>query len=268
MELTMADQVDAAPWEVPTTAEMSEIPTVPEVGESLPGRAYFSRLGVVRRKPARGDAEPTLSKSCSDKLALKQCTSLLGALTSRYVDVSGAYIDTLVMPRSRYSETGCSRAFGAQGRMAPVKGAQWPQGYSFKPFKVETTDEEFFFSKTSVSKRSAKMSASNLATLWSGSGLEETILGGVIRGRRPFDMKGASSVSRLQMWATAEALTRHLAHNDDDECDMLRYTAYKQLKAGPVLAARRQVKEDTRTSALVGWVSDDRDSDFGIGPSM
>jgi tRNA-specific adenosine deaminase 1 len=264
MELTMADQPNAVPWEVPSAEIKPGTPTTPDDGEYLPGRAYFSRLGVVRRKPARGDAEPTFSKSCSDKLALKQCTSLLGALTSLYVDVSGAYIDTLVISRPRYSETGCDRAFGAHGRMAPVKGAQWPRGYSFKPFKVETTDEEFFFSKTSVLQRSDKIAASNLATLWSHSGLVETILAGVIRGRRPFDIRGASCVSRLQIWATAEALARHLAGDDVDEVELVKYATYKQVKEGQFLAARRQVKAETRSTALAGWITDDRDSEFAI----
>jgi hypothetical protein len=60
-----------------------------------------AHVQYVRRKPARMDAESTRSKSCSDKLALRQVSSLLSCNTSRLVASSGnepgmAGIDTLV----------------------------------------------------------------------------------------------------------------------------------------------------------------------------
>ena len=113
MELTMAAQDDASPWPTPDYAPASAASS----DATLPGRAYFSQLGIVRRKPARGDAPPTLSKSCSDKIALKQSTSLLSSLAALLVDPKGAYIDTLVLPLSQYSSTACERAFAASGRM-------------------------------------------------------------------------------------------------------------------------------------------------------
>ena len=65
--LTRSMPSDAtAPWEVDGNA-----------APSLQGRGHFSLLGHVRRKPARGDAEASLSKSCTDKLAVKQLTSIL-----------------------------------------------------------------------------------------------------------------------------------------------------------------------------------------------
>lgn len=265
MELIMAEQADAAPWPVPSppSAVQSE-PGSEMTQSSLPGRAYFSQLGVVRRKPARSDAEPTLSKSCSDKLALKQCSSLLSALVSLYVDVGGAFINTLVIPASRYSQAGCDRAFSAGGRMAPVVGAQWHEGYAFKPFCVETTDMEFAFSRKTVLEQSSRITGSNLAAVWTLSGLAETVLGGVIRGRRPFDIKGASGVSRFQMWKTAKALAEGFEDEGSDLRGCFAYPFYKDVKDGPALAARRQVKAETRATALVGWIVDDRDSDFKL----
>lgn len=260
----MAEQEDSSPWPIPSSRNVTEPdPSVETDQTSLPGRAYFSQLGVVRRKPARSDAEPTLSKSCSDKLALKQCTSLLGALTSLFVEVGGAFIDTLVVPRSRYSEVGCERAFSARGRMAPMVGARWHEGYAFRPFSMETTEMEFEYSRRMALERSSRVAGSNLAAVWTRSGLEETVLGGVIRGRKPFDIRGASGVSRLQMWKTAKGL----AESFDDPghlCEHFGYSSYKGVKKGPALAARCQVKADARATALIGWIVDDRDSDFGI----
>ncbi|KAF4344618.1 tRNA-specific adenosine deaminase 1 [Fusarium beomiforme] len=203
MELTMAAQEDAAAWETP-----HPINTTPRADShiSLLGRACFSRTGIVRRKPARGDAPPTLSKSCSDKLALKQCTSLLSAITSIFIDPSHAYIHSLILPGSQYSEAACRRAFSAEGRMNLMVGKKWPGGYSFREFSIATTDLEFEFSKRAVQARADKISASNLAVTWSRSGFEESIIGGVIQGRKAFKKDAASRVSKSCMWEAANDL--------------------------------------------------------------
>ncbi len=133
MELTMAAQADASPWDIPSppsppppsrprpslsSPSQPGVPSPPSPPPAatllLPGRAYFSLLGAVRRKPSRADAPPTLSKSCSDKLALRQCTSLLLSPTALLVGPRDAYARTLVLPRSRYSAAGCRRAFSGE----------------------------------------------------------------------------------------------------------------------------------------------------------
>lgn len=258
MELTMAAQEDASPWQTPASAELGSADE-----KCLPGRAYFSQLGVVRRKPARGDAPPTLSKSCSDKLALKQCTSLLSSLTSLFIDPSNAYIHSIILPQSQYSAPGCRRAFSKAGRMRPLVGRQWQGEYAFREFVTITTDLEFEFSKRAVSARAKKISASNLAAAWSGSGVEETIIGGVIQGRKPFGTKGASHMSRRRMWETA----RELSHSLDDAGHApihMEYDTYRDLKESPLLAHRRQAKQETRQTALRGWMSNDGGSDFQL----
>ncbi|KAL3954924.1 hypothetical protein ACCO45_010487 [Purpureocillium lilacinum] len=226
------------PWPTPDYAPASAASS----DATLPGRAYFSQLGIVRRKPARGDAPPTLSKSCSDKIALKQSTSLLSSLAALLVDPKGAYIDTLVLPLSQYSSTACERAFAASGRMEAVAGEKgWSGGYGFRPFAVETTTREFGFSRRAVQARADKISPSNLAAAWSLSGFEESILGGVVQGRRPFDPRGRVA------------------------CHDGKYgRSYQEVKHGPLLATRRAVKAEVRGTALAGWVINDGDSGFGI----
>ncbi|CAM1502012.1 Fc.00g039960.m01.CDS01 [Cosmosporella sp. VM-42] len=261
MELTMAAQEDASPWETPAAYAAKSDSTIET---RLPGRAYFSRLGIVRRKPARGDAPPTLSKSCSDKIALKQCTSLLSSLTSLFIDPANAYIHSLILPESQYSPTACRRAFSADGRMKPLVGKEWAGGYSFKAFLTETTDLEFNYSKRSVQARSDTISASNLAAAWSHLGVEETIIGGVIQGRKPFQEKGASRMSRRRMWESARDLADHIGDNNPHTSEFLRSGTYKDIKKGPLLAERRQVKDDARHTALAGWVTNNGGSDFTI----
>lgn len=229
-----------------------------------PGRAYFSQLGIVRRKPARPDAPPTMSKSCSDKLALKQCTSLLSSLTSLFVDPENAYIHSLILPESQYSAAACRRAFSGEGRMKPMAGRWWPGGYAFKAFVMETTDQEFEYSKKSAQLRSGKISASNLAAAWSRSGFEETILGGVVQGRKPFIPRGASRMSRRGMWETARLLADELGSEHSRTSLHLTSGTYADIKSGLLLADRRRVKDDTREAALAGWVKNDGGSDFRI----
>ncbi|KAK3100973.1 hypothetical protein LTR53_018656, partial [Teratosphaeriaceae sp. CCFEE 6253] len=119
MELTMRSQSDATPWPVPAvTATTDEIS---DRNDDLPGRADFARLGIVRRKPSRADAPSTRSKSCSDKLALKQCTSLLSGVVSLLIHPTEVYLSTLVLPEREYVEEAVERAFGEGGRMGHVR---------------------------------------------------------------------------------------------------------------------------------------------------
>ncbi|KAG5976654.1 hypothetical protein E4U55_007258 [Claviceps digitariae] len=287
MELIMAAQDDSSPWIPPPSPPPDTHQSSPPSETSttiLPGRAYFSELGIVRRKPSRGDAPPTLSKSCSDKITLKQCTSLLSSLTSLLIDPSNAYIDRLVLPSSQYSASACQRAFS--GRLQPLMDEErgssttsssssssrprWPGGYRFAPFHVETTDEEFAFSRRSAIKCTGakNIAPSNLAAVWTGSGVEETVLGGILQGRRPFEEKGASSVSRRRMWMSAARLAASLrgeAWGHVRQClgGGARQT-YGDVKDCELLADRRRVKKEVCESALVGWVSNRGDEDFSI----
>ncbi|KAF4968952.1 hypothetical protein FSARC_3716 [Fusarium sarcochroum] len=261
MELTMAAQDNASAWATPTP--ITKAPTS-NIETSLLGRACFSRTGIVRRKPARGDAPPTLSKSCSDKIALKQCTSLLSALTSLFVDPANAYIHSIILPRSQYSELACRRAFSAEGRMSPVVGKEWLGGYAFKKFSTVTTDLEFEFSKRAVKVRADKISASNLAATWSRSGFEENIIGGVVQGRKAFQVNGASRTSRRSMWEAASELAVSLGDACTTTTKHLGDGTYRDIKEGPLTAHRQRVKGEARETALAGWIRNDGGSDFQL----
>lgn len=143
----MAAQDDPRPWEIAPEPETERTESPGAGAELLDGRAYFSRLGIVRRKPARADAEATLSKSCSDKLALRQVSSLLSYEASLLVaPTRNAYIEGLILPEEEISRVGCERCFSATGRMKMLNGRFWPApddsvvqyryGYRFQPFNV------------------------------------------------------------------------------------------------------------------------------------
>ncbi|KAK3363342.1 adenosine deaminase/editase [Lasiosphaeria hispida] len=269
MELIMAAQDDASPWTIPLTLSTTPAQAPDPTPLSLPGRAYFSHLGVVRRKPARGDAPPTLSKSCSDKIALKQCTSLLSSLTSLLISPHNVYLSSLVLPESQYSATACKRCFSAVapgGRMSALVGREWTgSGYAFVPFQVETTGLEFDFSKRTVAARSDKTSASNLAVAWVRSGIEEGLIGGVMQGRKQFDLRGASAVSRRRMWGLAAEIAGLLgAGAEDGIAGVLAAGTYDEVKEGGLLEARRKVKDEAHRDALKGWLRNMGDGVFSL----
>ncbi|KAI4594382.1 hypothetical protein KJ359_008406 [Pestalotiopsis sp. 9143b] len=277
MELTMAAQDDASPWEIPASlapplpSSSSSPPPSSSISQQqqhpgpLPGRSYFSRLGAVRLKPSRADAPPTLSKSCSDKLALAQCTSLLNSLASLLVCPSNTYLESIVLPASQRSSTGCRRAFSASGRMAGAReySGQWCGGYRFRGFRVDATDLEFAWSRRSVEARAGgRLAASNLAVAWTGHGLEEASLGGTLQGRKAFDVKGASFASRRKMWALSLEVAGMLGVGMLHVKDALTAANYGEVKKSSLLAARRRVKQDVQAGSLRGWARNEGDDNF------
>ncbi|OJI90224.1 hypothetical protein ASPTUDRAFT_113307 [Aspergillus tubingensis CBS 134.48] len=178
MELTMAAQDDPTPWEITPSEEEADL---------LSGRANFSQLGIVRRKPARADAPSTKSKSCSDKLALRQVSSLLSRGMSLLVAITeNAYLAGVVMPREEVSETGCVRAWGVEGRMGPLVsrfqeggGDEYGYGYGYHPFRVlsvdmEVVEELWAFGKPKSKEAGMKCKPGNISAVWTAA----PVLGG------------------------------------------------------------------------------------------
>ncbi|PYI17789.1 hypothetical protein BO99DRAFT_482960 [Aspergillus violaceofuscus CBS 115571] len=127
----------------PTTDPPSSAPTKPPPANLLDGRGHFSKLGIVRRKPARADADSTKSKSCSDKLALRQVSSLLSPETALLVRVTAsAYLAGVVLPETEISGVGCERAFGKEGRMKGLVGGYLAPSLSSSSGCQEVGEEE------------------------------------------------------------------------------------------------------------------------------
>ncbi|KAI1392568.1 adenosine deaminase/editase [Hypoxylon trugodes] len=298
MELIMASQEDATPWDLPPATLPNTDPNTASTLSTLPGRAYFSHLGIVRRKPSRPDAPATLSKSCSDKLAQKQCTSLLASTTSLLVDPSHVYIHTLILPKSRYSESACRRAFSSEGRMRslthPSHNDEKRGGYTFRPFTVETTTLEFEFSQRSVAgpadsssddksideqenrtQTLVKIAPSNISAAWTRTQPSEATLGGVLQGRKQSaaDDKGASFASRRRMWEIAVEVADVLPFLPKGKLEdegvkgirrALRSETYGGIKDSVLLEPRRKAKEEARVEALKGWVRNLGDESFTL----
>jgi tRNA-specific adenosine deaminase 1 len=247
MELTMALQQDATPW---ANAAPSARP------EDMIGRGHFDRLGIVRRKPARPDAPVTMSKSCSDKLALKQVTGLLSGTAARVVQIDNCYLRTLVLPEGETVSEAVKRAFGREGRMKALNDWEGTKaGHRFRPFNVKTTGREFAYSS-----QGAEAGGSNLSALWTPR-RQEILVNGVLQGRKQFDVRGASITSRRGLWKLAlevavmagiPAVVRTL--------DRSTYSMVKDCGND----ARKEAKDTALEKALMGWKRNERDDDWSF----
>ncbi|KAL8787944.1 MAG: hypothetical protein Q9213_001971 [Squamulea squamosa] len=258
MELLMEAQVDATPWPIHQLHPATK--TLPGL---LRGRGSFSELGIVRRKPARADSPQTLSKSCSDKLTLKQCTSLLSSCTSLLVNPAKAYLETLILPESQFVRNACERSFGPVGRMKPVANHQWSGGYAFRPFKVQATDHEFAYSRRSKPASSRELRTSNVAAAINPH-IQEALILGRLQGRQKFDPKGASAICSKRMWQmTLQVLaalgTPRLLQSVSGS------SLVKEWKQSALFADRKRVKADVTAQALSVWIRNDGDV-FEIEP--
>lgn len=262
MELTISAQEDPTPWTAPPPSSLARDPDAP----TLPGREDFSQLGIVRRKPSRPDAPLSLSKSCSDKLALRQATSLLSSLTSLLVAPGGAYLAGLVVPSSAYVPVAFERCF--MGRMAPLKEAMAHGNgdYEFKGMEPLTTDVPFDFSRGD----GKDVAPCNVSAVWTPT-LDEGLVGGVLQGKKAFTDRGASGVSRRRMWDLAREVAELVSRDDGEMRSMvleaLAAGRYGDVKDGRLLEGRRGVKELAREGALRGWVRNTGDEDFSLEAS-
>ncbi|CAE6490469.1 unnamed protein product, partial [Rhizoctonia solani] len=131
------------PAEMAALKAISPMPR-PEKGTTARGRDNYNALGWLRTKPARADAPPTISHSCSDKIALWSLVGFEGALLYQLMgplffsglvigDVLGQFSDTDV-DRVRGD---CRRALVERLRPLP-DGVQVPYelqiGFTSVPF--------------------------------------------------------------------------------------------------------------------------------------
>jgi tRNA-specific adenosine deaminase 1 len=261
---------DSVPWSIPALTSQEE------QAASLLGRGYFSQLGAVRRKPARGDAEATLSKSCTDKLALKQFSSLLAFPVDMFVcQTANAFIQSVIVYEGQYDIVGYARAFGSTGRLVSVasRGAHF---FGFRPLPVSVS--RFPFDKNpGVSSQKA----SNVSALWiRGAGLSsthvvESLLNGVKQGFKQFEERTwkESVVCRKQMWLLGQGVGSLIVHSQPRTVhdptlvlsiqEWLRADTYHEAK-GSTIREFKKGKKGAVIEKLAGWVSNNGDEEWTL----
>ncbi|KAG5360514.1 tRNA-specific adenosine deaminase 1 [Yarrowia sp. B02] len=207
----------------------------------LRGREYYTTIGRVRTKPGRRDSPMTLSKSCSDKLTMKQYTGVVMGVVERVFEQ--IFLDELILPAG--NDIGVARAFrgrleAEQGTKRTVDGTEVEKS---KPhfFTTSTTDTKFAYSQEPGRKPSAN------SIIWTANTDNEVVLNGVKMGHKPSNMntKSASKVSRQGIWTAIKPLLLN-QHFDD----------YYSAKC----CAGRAEKLETGHAALHAWHCTCRDN--------
>jgi tRNA-specific adenosine deaminase 1 len=151
--------------------------------------------------------------------------------------------------------------------MAPLKGRRWENGYRFHPLRIKTAGREFCFSRRgsastgSGAEKGVEFVPSNLAAAWTPYG-EESLIGGVLQGRKQFDPRGASMLCRKSMWKLAAEVAALVAIPAVSQ--VLSLGSYELVKSASLLEGRRKVKEEVKEKALKGWVRNSGDEGFGL----
>ena len=135
--------------------------------------------------------------------------------------------------------------------MKRAVGMDWPGGYKYQPFTIHIIDFEFAFSRRSLLASDAPLKGSNVSAVWN-TRLQETLLNGVLQGRKQSDPRGASSVSCMAM---SRLTSETVAQLIDQQNGSLLVKVKDTSKA---LLDRDNVKEEVRSKALQGWIRNEK----------
>jgi tRNA-specific adenosine deaminase 1 len=223
-----------------------------------------THLMSKRTYKGRRDSPQTLSKSCSDKLVLMSCKSLLNSLLSSVIDPGTCYLDYIIVPQAAFHEAAYYRAFSQ--RISAVSEIKLPRCFRVQPIRTLITNCRIPPSLTPA-KANLQTSATAMTSIIHVPGRPaEVILGGIKMGHKfPADVRGASCLSRARIakeffeficggggrWARFWDLS--------SECT---YSELKRKVGQPMVSVKDSVK-----NVLGGWTANASEVDFTLlGP--
>ncbi|KAI0080691.1 adenosine deaminase/editase [Panus rudis PR-1116 ss-1] len=188
-------------------------------GAASRGRDNYSLLGVLRTKPGRADSPPTLSMSCSDKIARWNVLGLQGALASLYLEP--LYVDDIVIgevPEELQPVVleDCQRAFW--GRLASLHSSLLPPLYRLQRPGIHFVSIPFVHSKTSL--RVASSCNDSLCWVSDSETPSEVLINGIRRGVPPkhrHKPKFRPILSKISLFNLFRKLEDAQHHHTDDQ---------------------------------------------------
>lgn len=208
------------------------------------GRTNFDKKGIVRTKPGRSDSVITLSKSCSDKLCMKQLIGITNAITS-FLFPDGIHIDYLVLPKEKFKEDDINRCFYDRF-FQKLEGEN-----NIHPLKViGYNNDDYKFHKPKPNSPDVPSQLSLLHVIPSkytqilNNGVKN---GSFIKNKRP-KTNGESIICNRQLYKKAQVLL---------DQDVATYDDLKKTNT------RRQALKKRGRETLSDWVSTDMD-DFDL----
>lgn len=210
--------------------------------EVLRGRGFIGRLGVVRTKPGRPDAPISLSKSCSDKLCLRQLVGLTSATTAALFP-QNVFLSYLVMEGHKFDCDDAERCF----RTRFID--KLPADAKAQPLQVLpcSVDKQFPFHKDSA-KVTCPLSLLYVVPTKTLQVLNTGVKDGSVRKSKPPKPAGASMICNRHLYAMAAPLMATTA------------TSYVEFKSSQ---AQRQRHKALAKAVLGDWV-DTAPDDFEL----
>ncbi|RHZ47265.1 hypothetical protein Glove_586g32 [Diversispora epigaea] len=180
------------------------------------GRIDYNSYGVLRTKPGRVDSEPTLSMSCSDKIAQWNVVGLQSALLSELI--SPIYLSSIIVG-DMFSQKDLNRAF--YERIQSLTNL--PNGYLLNKPTVILSAMKFERSKSFLAESfpGKNLISLNIATVWIKDWISAEIL---ISGRKQgatkskntglYSTKTRSSFTKLNLFQSIELLLNKIPNNN------------------------------------------------------
>ncbi|KAM5534870.1 hypothetical protein V8D89_011425 [Ganoderma adspersum] len=148
------------------------------------GRDNYSLYGVLRTKPGRADSPPTLSMSCSDKIAAWNVLGIQGALASRLL--RPVYIDRVIIgeveqPMRQVVLEDCQRALYA--RLHSIAGL--PAPFQLNVPAIEFTSVPYPHSRSALTPEATSGCNDSLCYIADSARTSEVLINGLRRGISP-----------------------------------------------------------------------------------
>ncbi|KAI9020493.1 hypothetical protein DFJ74DRAFT_607403 [Hyaloraphidium curvatum] len=223
-------------------ARMDDLNEQPSDINVVRGRMDYSRLGVLRTKPGRPDADASASMSCSDKIARWNVVGIAGRELSDLIGLP-VYLATIVvggrLGRPSDSDVDLNALKRAVvGRLSGLTVAL-PPPYRLNRPHILFSSLTFPWSRSPGRTRTSPLSA----FWWDGCQKAEVLVEGRLRGSKApregrLEMKAASSVSRVALRKRFSDLAGILSRSPAGDSGSEYAAADKALKLG----------------SFVGWV--------------